>query len=139
MGLGELKSTRITLQLADRSVKVPKGVVEDVLIKVGDFVFPVDFIVLETELVINSQNQIPVILGRPFLDTSNALINCRNGRMTLTFGNMTVELNIFDLGKQTGGLEDDQYEVNWIESEDVAINLLELMDKNWSGHIQKKF
>ena len=51
LGLGELKPTKVTLQLADRSVKVPRGIVEDVLIKVGDFVFPVDFIVLETQPV----------------------------------------------------------------------------------------
>ena len=92
--LGELKPTRVTLQLANRSVKVPRGVVDDVLIKVGDFVFRVDFVVLETEHIPNLPNQIPVILGRPFLATSNGLINCRNGRMTHTFGNMAVELNI---------------------------------------------
>ena len=85
LGLGELKEISITLQLADRSVKIPKGIVEDVLIKVGDFVFPVDFIVLETESVQNLKNQIPIILGRPFLATSNALINCRNRSMKLTF------------------------------------------------------
>ena len=134
LDLGELKPTRVTLQLADRSVKIPKGVVEDVLIKVGDFVFPVDFVVLETEKVPNQKNQIPVILGRPFLATSNALINCRNGRMTLTFGNMTVELNIFDLGKQPVNPNDDSLEVNWIEAEDVPIDLMDLWEENWYGH-----
>ena len=75
LGLGELKKTNMTLQLADRSIKMPNGIVEDVLIKVGDFVFPVDFVVLETQPVSNPKNQIPIILGRPFLATSNALIN----------------------------------------------------------------
>ena len=84
-GVSELKPTRITLQLADRSVKIPKGEVEDVLIKVGEFIFPVDFVVLETAPVENPRGQIPVILGRPFLATSNALINCRSGLMKLTF------------------------------------------------------
>ena len=134
LDLGELKPTRVTLQLADRSVKVPKGVVEDVLIKVGDFVFPVDFVVLETEHIPNLPNQIPVILGRPFLATSNALINCRNGRMTLTFGNMTVELNIFDLGKQPCNPNDDCLEVNWIEAEDVPLDLIDILEENWYGH-----
>jgi hypothetical protein len=63
LGLGELKPTTMTLQLADKSVKVPQGIVEDVLIKVDKFYFPVDFIVLDTEPVHNLGSQIPVILG----------------------------------------------------------------------------
>jgi hypothetical protein len=63
LGLGELKPTSTTLQLADRSVKVPRGIVEDVLIKVDKFYFPVDFIVLDTEPVQVIGTEIPVILG----------------------------------------------------------------------------
>ncbi|XP_059438721.1 uncharacterized protein LOC132171426 [Corylus avellana] len=62
LGLGELKPTAMTLQLANRSVKVPQGIVEDVLIKVDKFYFPVDFIVLDTELVHNVGSQILVCL-----------------------------------------------------------------------------
>ena len=76
LGLGELKPTTMTLQLADRSVKIPRGIVEDVLIKVDAFYFLVDFVVLDTEPALNASTQIHVILGRPFLATSNALINC---------------------------------------------------------------
>ncbi|RVW67350.1 hypothetical protein CK203_065029 [Vitis vinifera] len=72
LGLGELKPTSITLSLADRSVKIPRG----------------------------EANSVPIILGRPFLATSNAIINCRNGLMQLTFGNMTLELNIFHMSKK---------------------------------------
>ncbi|XP_052180129.1 uncharacterized protein LOC127793438 [Diospyros lotus] len=100
LGLGELKPTRVTLQLADRSVKVPRGIVEDVLIQVDKFYFPVDFIVLDTQPHQGPQSPIPVILGRPFLATSNAIINCRNGIMKLSFGNMTVEMNVFKVAKQ---------------------------------------
>ncbi|XP_022886923.1 uncharacterized protein LOC111402855 [Olea europaea var. sylvestris] len=114
LGLGELKPTTTTLQLADRSVKVPRGVVEDVLVQIDKFYFPVDFIVLDTHPVLNSNAQIPVILGRPFLATSNALINCRNGILKLSFGNMTVEMNIFNICKQHGD-EDDLHEVDLIE------------------------
>ena len=63
MGLGELKPTSMTLQLADRVVRVPRGIVEDVLIKVDKFYFPMDFIVLDTEPVQNLGSQISVILG----------------------------------------------------------------------------
>ena len=78
LGLGSLKATPVTLQLADRSVKIPRGIIENVLVKVDKFYFPVDFIVLDTQPVTNLRDQIPVILGRPFLATANALINCRN-------------------------------------------------------------
>jgi hypothetical protein len=63
LGLGELKPTSMTLQLADKSVKIPQGIVEDVLIKVDKFYFPVDFIVLDTELVQVVGSKIPMILG----------------------------------------------------------------------------
>ena len=100
LGLGELKPTNITLSLADRSVKIPKGIVEDVLVKVDKFYYPVDFVVLDTEPIANGPNHVPIILGRPFLATANAIINCRNGVMQLTFGNMTLELNIFHLNNK---------------------------------------
>jgi hypothetical protein len=100
LGLGELKPTTMTQQLADRSVKVPRGIVEDVLIKVDKFYVPVDFIVLDIELVQVIGNEIPIILGRPFLATANTLINCRLGVMKISFGNMTMELNIFHIRKQ---------------------------------------
>ena len=90
LGLGELKPTTITLSLVDKSIKIPKGTVEDVLIQVDKFYYPVDFVVLDTEPVAVGANQVPIILGRPFLATSNAIINCRNGVMQLTFGNMTL-------------------------------------------------
>ena len=100
LGLGELKPTNITLSLADRSVKIPKGIVEDVLVKIDKFYYPVDFVVLDTEPSANEPNHVPIILGRPFLATANAIINFRNGVMQLTFGNMTLELNIFHLNNK---------------------------------------
>ena len=63
LGLGELKPTSMMLQLANRLVKRPRGITEDVLIKVNKFYFPVDFIVIDTEPLHNSESQIPVILG----------------------------------------------------------------------------
>ena len=98
--LGELKPTSITLSLANRSINIPKGTVEDVLIKVDKFYYPVDFVVLDTEPAATGPKYVPIILWRPFLATSNAIINFRNGVMQLTFGNMTLELNIFHLSKK---------------------------------------
>ena len=109
LGLGELKPTNITLSLVDRSVKIPKGIVEDVLVKVDKFYYPVDFVVLDTDPIENEPNHVPIILGRPFLATANAIINYQNGVMQLTFGNMTLELNIFHLNnKQKLGETENQ-------------------------------
>jgi hypothetical protein len=96
LGLGELKPITVILQLADRSIKKPRGIIEDVIIKVDKFFFPVDFIVLDTKPVPHPERLIPVILGRPFLATANACINCRTGVMEISFGNMKVRLNIFN-------------------------------------------
>ena len=71
LGLGEARPTIFTLQLADRSLKHPQGVIEDVLVKVDKFIFPTDFIVLDVE----EDKEIPIILGRPFLATSRAMID----------------------------------------------------------------
>ena len=68
--------------------------------KIDKFYYPVDFVVLDIEPIASEPNHVPIILGRPFLATTNAIINCRNGVMQLTFGNMTLELNIFHLNKQ---------------------------------------
>ena len=114
LGLGELKPTSATLQLADRSIKIPRGIVEDVLVQIDKFYYPVDFIVLDTQPVSNSKAQIPVILGRPFLATSNALINCRNGVLKLSFGNMTLEMNMFNICKQPED-DNDLHEVDFID------------------------
>jgi hypothetical protein len=105
MGLGDLKPTSITLQLANRSVRTPREIVEDVIIKIENFYYPVDFIILDTEPTLHPDNGIPIILGRPFLVIANVLINCRNRRMKITFGSMTAELNIFNVMQQ---LEDDE-------------------------------
>jgi hypothetical protein len=92
---------------------VPRGIVKDVLVQVDKFIYLVDFIVLDTQPV-EACNSFPVILGRLFLATSNALINCRNGLMKLSFENMTLKMNIFNICKQPGD-ENDSHEVNVIE------------------------
>ena len=65
LGLGSMKPTSMTLQMADQSCCRPLGIIEDVLIKVDKFILPVDFVVLEME----SDSEISLILGRPFLAT----------------------------------------------------------------------
>ena len=94
-------------------MKIPRGMVKDVLVQVHRFYFPMDFVVLDTQLVVS---QFPVILGRqPFLAIANATIQCRRGLMTLSFVNMIVNLNIFNAIKEVGDYE-DICKVNVIES-----------------------
>jgi hypothetical protein len=95
LGLGELKPTIMILQLADRSIKKPRGIIEDVIIKVDKFFFLVDFIILDIEPIPHPERLILIILGCPFLATANACINCRTGVMEISFRNMKVRLNIF--------------------------------------------
>ncbi|GAV57965.1 LOW QUALITY PROTEIN: hypothetical protein CFOL_v3_01501, partial [Cephalotus follicularis] len=73
-GFGELKPTEAILQLADRCLKIPQGFIEDVLVKVDEFYFPVDFLVLDMETSSFGKPQ-SIILGRPFLATANACMN----------------------------------------------------------------
>ena len=70
------------------------------LVQVDKFCYPIDFVILDIEPSNKEKNHVPIILGRPFLATSNALINCRNGLMQLTFGNMTMEVNVFNIYKK---------------------------------------
>ena len=131
LGLGELKPTNITLSLDDRLVKIPKGIVEDVLVKVEKFYNPVDFVVLDTEPIENGPNHVPIILGRPFLATANAIINCQNGVMQLTFGTMTLELNIFHLNNKHKLVEDENQragEVCSVDQNAGKLNVQELQE-----------
>ena len=107
LGLGGLKPTTTILSLEDRSVKIPKGIVEDVVVKVDKFYYQIDFVILDIEPMVVGANYVPIILGRPFLATSNAIINCRNGVMQLKFGNMTLELNIFHLSSKHANPKED--------------------------------
>ncbi|XP_050919510.1 uncharacterized protein LOC127137056 [Lathyrus oleraceus] len=79
LGIGVVQDTRITLQFVDHSVMKPYGIVDDVLVKIDKFVFPVDFVILEMP----EDDEIPLILGRPFLETERCLIDIEDGIMTL--------------------------------------------------------
>ncbi|CAN6458267.1 unnamed protein product [Victoria cruziana] len=97
-----LQPTSMTIQLADRSVKSPRGVLEDIILKIEDFVFPEDFVILDMEGV-DADRQTPIILGRPFLATANACINCRTGVLEISFGDQKLRLNIFHAGMGPAG------------------------------------
>lgn len=91
LGLGEVNSTSIMLQLADRTITRPRGKVEDVLVKVENLIFPVDFIVLD----IPEDRDIPIILGRPFLEMGRTLIDMENGELILRVEDKQKIFNIY--------------------------------------------
>ncbi|KAI3824476.1 hypothetical protein L1987_05936 [Smallanthus sonchifolius] len=82
LGLGKPSPTRMSIQLAGRSVKYPKGIAEDLLVKVGKFVFPSDFVILDME----EDQGVPLILGRPFLAISGAIVYMSEKMLTLRVG-----------------------------------------------------
>ncbi|XP_073037960.1 uncharacterized protein [Primulina eburnea] len=90
--LGEVKPSTITLQLADRSLTYPRGIVEDVLVKVDKFIFPADFVILDME----EDQETPLIFRRPFLATGKALIDVHKGELTLRVGGDEVVFNIYN-------------------------------------------
>ncbi|XP_022877997.1 uncharacterized protein LOC111395986 isoform X1 [Olea europaea var. sylvestris] len=88
--LGEAKATTVSLQLADRSIKYHRGVIEDVLVKMDKFIFSADFIILDMK----EDHDIPIILGRPFLATGRALIDVQEGQLILRVQDEKVIFNI---------------------------------------------
>ena len=90
LSLRELTPTSITLQMANITLAYPKGILEDVLIKVGKFVFPVDFVVINIE----EDKQIPLLLGRPFLAIGVTLIDVKKWELTLRVGDEVVHFNL---------------------------------------------
>ncbi|XP_052172172.1 uncharacterized protein LOC127788099 [Diospyros lotus] len=91
LGLGEAKPTRMSLQLADRSVKHPRRIVEDILVKVDKFIFPADFVILD----MGEDRDVPLILGRPFLATGRALIDVQKGQLMLRLNEEQITFNVF--------------------------------------------
>ena len=79
LGFGEPKPTSISLQSVDRSIKYPRGVIEDVLVKVKNLYFLAEFIVLNME----EDREVPLILGHPFLATGDTLIDVQQKKLTL--------------------------------------------------------
>ncbi|XP_062087012.1 uncharacterized protein LOC133793735 [Humulus lupulus] len=101
-----------------RSVKHPRGIIEDVLVKVDKFIFPADFIVLDME----EDMDVPIILGRPFLATGQALIDVQKGELTLRVQGEEVVFNVFKALK-FANVNDNCFRVDLVEKAVVEINL----------------
>nr|GEU28832.1 reverse transcriptase domain-containing protein [Tanacetum cinerariifolium] len=114
LSLPELTPTRMTLELADRSITRPKGVAEDVFVKVGKFYFLTDFVVV----VFEADPRVPLILGRSFLRTNRALIDVYGEEITLRVNYEAITFNLNQTTRYSSTYDD--FSVNRIDIIDVA-------------------
>lgn len=124
LGLPAPKPTNIYLQLADRSVTYPRGIVEDILVKVDKFIFSADFIILDYE----EYKDIPIILGRPFLATGRILIDVQKGELTMWVQDQEVTFNVFKAMKFPAD-EEECFRMDVVEKV-VDDEFLRVMHKN---------
>ncbi|GJZ27375.1 reverse transcriptase domain-containing protein [Tanacetum coccineum] len=116
LGLGEPKATRMSLELADRSIQYLRGIVENVLIKVDKFVLPIDFVILDMP----EDSRVPIILGGPFLAIARVMIDVFNKKITLKVGDDEVIFDMDQLIKRSPAKDDECYGVDDL---DDAINV----------------
>nr|XP_009781813.1 PREDICTED: uncharacterized protein LOC104230647 [Nicotiana sylvestris] len=90
LGIGRARPTSMLLKLADRTVKRPSGILDDVLVQVGKFVFPADFVILDCRV----DEEIPIILGRPLLATGRALIEIETGELKMRLTDEEITFNV---------------------------------------------
>nr|GEY19072.1 reverse transcriptase domain-containing protein [Tanacetum cinerariifolium] len=131
LSLPELTPTQMTLELADRSITRPKGVVEDVFVKMGKFHFPTDFVVVDIE----ADPCVSLILGRSFLRTSRALIDVYGEEITLYVNDEAVIFNINQTTRYSSTYDDmsvNRIDVIDVSREEYAQEMLSF-SKNSSG------
>ncbi|XP_049354290.1 uncharacterized protein LOC125818786 [Solanum verrucosum] len=100
LGLGEPKSTTMRLLMADRSIKHPIGILYDILVKVDRFIFPANFVILDCEIDV----EIPIIFGRPFLETGRALVDVEIGELKFRVNEDEVTFNVYKLIKHPSNI-----------------------------------
>ena len=96
LSLGELTPTNLTLQMADKSIVKTEGIIEDVMVKVEKFIFPVDFVVIN----MGEDKHVPLLLGRPFLAIGTTLIDVKKRKLTLRVREEEVKFNLNQSLKQ---------------------------------------
>ena len=110
--LPNLLFTPTLLQLADRSIIKPDGVLEDISVSLDSWEYPVDFMILTPKSNLGGH---PLILGRPWLATADAFISCRSGDMYISDGNSTKKFNLYPPAKAITEIGDNE----WIDDEDT--------------------
>nr|GEZ13096.1 reverse transcriptase domain-containing protein [Tanacetum cinerariifolium] len=133
LSLPELTPTRMTLKLADRSITRPKGVAEDVFVKVGKFHFPTDFVVVDFE----ADPPVPLILRRSFLRTGRALIYVYGEEITIRVNDESITFNLNPTMRYSSTHDDNsvnQIDVIDIACEEFAQDVLDFKYNSKSGN-----
>ncbi|CAN6544237.1 unnamed protein product [Malus baccata var. baccata] len=102
LGQGEIKPTSVILQLTDRSVAYPRGIIENQIIKVDNLYLPANFVILDMD----EDMQTPIILGRPFMATTRTLIDVKVGTLTLRVQDQSVVFSLFEATKRPCDVQD---------------------------------
>ncbi|XP_058722056.1 uncharacterized protein LOC131593535 [Vicia villosa] len=129
LNMGDLRPTKMSVELADRSVKYPIGVLENIPVCIGQFYIPTDFIIMDIKEDVNT----PIILGRPFLATVGAIIDVKKGKLTFEVGEEKVEF-ILTQFLQAPAIEDTCYLVDVI---DECLREIGLSEESYSEVIKK--
>ncbi|GJT30791.1 DNA-directed DNA polymerase [Tanacetum coccineum] len=125
LGLREPKPMKMSLELADRSIKYPRGIAENVLIKIDKFILPIDFVILD----MREDSKILIILGRPFLATARAMINVFNKKITLRVGNEEVISNVDQLTKRPPTEDDECHGIDFLDTT-IHLKTQELLEND---------
>ncbi|GJW15486.1 reverse transcriptase domain-containing protein [Tanacetum coccineum] len=133
LSLPELTPTRMTLELVNRSVSYPVGVVEDVFVKVGKFYFPANFVVVDYDV----DPRVPLILGRPFLRMARALIDVHGEELTLRVNDEAITFNVGHTSRYSYRYDDvsvNRIDVIDVTCEEYAQEVLGFSDSSKSGN-----
>ncbi|GJV16883.1 reverse transcriptase domain-containing protein [Tanacetum coccineum] len=133
LSLLDLTSTSMTLELADRTITRPKGVAEDVFVKVGKFHYPADFVVVDFD----ADPRVPLIIGRPFLRTARALIDVYGEEITLRYNDEAITFNVGHTSSHSYRYDDasvNRIDVIDVTCEEYAQEVLGFLDRSSSGN-----
>ena len=132
--MGELRPTKMSVQLADRSIKYPAGVLENVPVRIGQFYIPTDFIIMD----IREDEVTPIILGRPFLATAGAIIDVKRGKLTFEVGEEKIEFILSQFLKAPA-IEDTCYFMDIIDEcrKEAELENEDNLDENLSSNLSE--
>ncbi|XP_070037139.1 uncharacterized protein [Nicotiana tomentosiformis] len=123
LGIGKPRATSMRLKMADRTMKIPLGVIEDVLVRVDKFILLTDFVILDCVV----DYEMPIILGRPFLATGKAFCDVESGELTFWVGDEKVVFHVCKSMRQPNSNEvDSTLEVQQKRKRAVGWNLADI-------------
>ena len=129
--LSNLKPTQTVLESADRSKLKPEGIIDDVMVSLVSQQYPIDFVVIQPKLMEGH----PMILGRPWLATTDAYISCRKGEMIISNGIATKKITLYppaQLASINALWVEDPYEQNAMEQPNINVEKKNILDQFFS-------